>query len=181
MFRTVFLALPLLAAALPALAQSPARPSWGSVGEALMRDFQRAGETAASEALAQWISSSRSDAVKAGVSPIPAAIRTQLKGHFPEALLAKVRYRIGNGTEYSLQTHAFKGKAVAITLGDVILFRPAEKSVNDPRLWAHELTHVQQYDRWGVRGFAQRYTADHLGVEREAEQAATRYAAARAK
>jgi hypothetical protein len=176
--RPAILALPLLAPALPATAQTP---SLGDVGQALMRDMQRAGEAAASEALAQWIWSSRADAVKAGVTPMPPAIRTALKGHFPEALLGKVRYRIGTGNEYSLQTHAFKGKAVAITLGDVILFRPAEKSVNDPRLWAHELTHVQQYDRWGVRGFAQRYTLDHAGVEREAEAGAARYGATRSK
>ncbi|MBN8832421.1 MAG: DUF4157 domain-containing protein [Sphingomonadales bacterium] len=179
--RPLLLSLPLLAAAAPALAQAPARPTLGDVGQALMRDLQRAGEAAASEALAQWIWSSRADAVKAGVSPIPAAIRSRLKGHFPEALLARVRYRVGTGNEYSLQTHAFKGNAAAITLGDVILFRPAEKSADDPRLWAHELTHVQQYDRWGVRGFAQRYTLDHVSIEREAEAGAARYSASRGK
>ena len=67
---------------------------------------------------------------------------------------------------------------LAITLGEVILFRPGERGEADPRIWAHELVHVQQYDRWGVRGFAQRYTADHLAVEREAQDGAARYVAA---
>jgi hypothetical protein len=175
-------ALPLIAAALlvpaPAIFAQNGKTDWNAVGQRLLGDMQRAGEEAASEALAQWIWSSRGDAVKAGVGPIPQAMRARLKGHFPQALLAKVRYRIGTGNEFSLQTHAFKGKAVAITLGDVILFRPDANLAHDAPLWAHELTHVQQYDRWGVRGFARRYTRDHLSVEREAQDGATRYAQA---
>lgn len=172
-------ALALLAAPLAPAAHAGPAPSFGDVAGRFLRDMQQAGEQAAGEALAQWIWASRGDAIKAGVSPIPVAIRARLKGHFPEAMLARVRYRIGTGHELSLQSNAFKGNAVAITLGDVILFRPAEKAVNDPRLWAHELVHVQQYDRWGVRGFARRYTLDYQAVEAEAEAGAGRFAAAR--
>lgn len=183
MVRSPLLALPLLTAGLlspsPLALAEQARPSIDQVGRALMADLQRAGEDMASEALAQWIMSSRSDAVKAGVHAIPTTIRSQLRGHFPEPLLARVRYRVGTGKEYSLQTHAFKGNAVAITLDDVILFRPEGNVVNDARLWAHELTHVQQYERWGVRGFARRYTLDHAGVEAQATAGADRFIAAR--
>ncbi|MBT2189209.1 eCIS core domain-containing protein [Sphingobium nicotianae] len=179
--RRVLLALSLFAAALttPAslLAQA-GKTDWNAVGQRLLRDMQRAGEDAAGEALAQWIWASRRDALSAGVQPMPQAIRARLRGYFPDALLARVRYRIGNGHDLSLQTNAFKGNAVAITLGDVILFRPDAALLADARLWAHELTHVQQYDRWGVRGFARRYTLDHVGVEREAEAGAARYAQA---
>ena len=178
----ILLALPLLAAALltpaPAIFAQAGRTDWNAVGQRLLSDMQRAGEGAASEALAQWIWASRKDAMTAGVSPMPQAVRARLKGHFPEALLGKVRYRVGTGRDFSLQAQAFKGNAVAITLGDVILFRPDANLSGDARLWAHELTHVQQYDRWGVRGFAQRYTRDYQGVEREAESGATRFAAA---
>jgi len=176
--RTLFLPMMLIAGVLSpsplALAQQ-AQPSLDAVGRALLADLQRAGEDAATEALAQWIWASRKDAVDAGVQPIPAAIRAQLKGHYPDALLDKVRHRIGTGHELSLQTNAFKGNAAAITLGEVILFRHAQDADRDALLWAHELIHVQQYDRWGVRGFARRYTLDHLGVEREAQAGATRF------
>ena len=178
------LAIALLAPAPLALAQSRTptpqpSPTFGDVGRALMRDLQRAGEDAAGEALAQWIIASRNDAIRAGVHPIPAAIRTQLKGHIPEAVLAKTRYRIGSANEFSLAGQAFKGNAAAITLGEVILFRPNDDGHSDAPLWAHELVHVQQYERWGVRGFAKRYTLDHQGVEAEARTGAERFIATR--
>jgi hypothetical protein len=99
---------------------------------------------------------------------MPEAVRTRLKGQFPEALLVRVRYRVGSANEYNLAANAFKNRAAAITLDDVVLFRSAQDAATDARLWAHELTHVQQYERWGIRGFARRYTLDHRGVEAEA-------------
>jgi hypothetical protein len=187
MSRTV-LAFPLIVAPVLMLVLTPsplalaqqARPSVDQVGRALLADLTRAGQDMASEALAQWILASRDDALKAGVQSIPADIRARLKGHFPEDLLSRVRYRVGTGRDFTLQTNAFKGNTAAITLNEVILFRPDAKGETDARLWAHELTHVQQYTRWGVRGFARRYTLDHLGIEREAEAGEARYAAARA-
>lgn len=187
MSRTV-LAFPLIVAPVLMLVLTPsplalaqqARPSVDQVGRALLADLTRAGQDMASEALAQWILASRDDALKAGVQPIPADIRARLKGHFSEHLLSRVRYRVGTGRDFTLQNNAFKGNTAAITLNEVILFRPNAKGEVDARLWAHELTHVQQYARWGVRGFARRYTLDHLGIEREAEAGEARYAAARA-
>lgn len=183
MVRPLFV-LPLIAAAVltpsPLALAQQARPSIDQVGRALLADLTRAGQDMASEALAQWILASRDDAIKAGVQPIPTDIRARLKGHFPEDLLTRVRYRVGTGRDFTLQTRAFKGNAAAITLGEVILFRPDAKGEAEVRLWAHELIHVQQYARWGVRGFARRYTLDHLGIEREAEAGEARYAAARA-
>ena len=158
-----------------------ARRLWLMTGfdrDALMRDLARTGQALGSEALAQWIWASRSEAMRDGVVPIPPTIRARLDGHFPAALLDKVRYRVSSSSEFALPAQAFRTNAVAITLGEVILFRPGAGGEADPRVWAHELTHVQQYDRWGVRGFAQRYTADHLAVEREAQDGAARYAAA---
>lgn len=137
--------------------------------EALLQSFRDAGNEIAAEALAQWIRVSRNDAVRGGVSPIPAKVRAQLAGHFSDALLDKVRYRVGIGNDLALPSHAFRANAAAITLDDVITFRDGRDAASDARLWAHELTHVQQYARWGVRGFARRYTLDHAGVEREAE------------
>lgn len=167
--------------ALLAQLDASARQLWPESGfdqDALMRDLQRTGRAIGGEALAQWIWASRSEAIRDGVAPIPAGVRAQLAGHFPAALLDKVRYRVSSSSEFALPAQAFRTNAVAITLGEVILFRPGERGEADARIWAHELTHVQQYDRWGVRGFAQRYTADHLAVEREAQDAAARYIAA---
>ncbi|MGV8861715.1 MAG: eCIS core domain-containing protein, partial [Pseudomonas sp.] len=53
----------------------------------------------------------------------------------------------------------------AVTLIDIILFRDAQTAEQSIALWAHELKHVQQYQEWGVDGFAQRYTQDFNAVE----------------
>lgn len=150
-----------------------ARPHYQAARDELLRNLADATNQVASEALAQWIIASRSDVMRGGVSPIPAAIRARLAGHFPDALLDRVRYRVGIGNDLALPSNAFRANAAAITLDDVIAFR-ADAGATDAHLWAHELTHVQQYQRWGVRGFARRYTLDHDGVEREAEANAAR-------
>ncbi|HZV19126.1 MAG TPA: DUF4157 domain-containing protein [Sphingobium sp.] len=150
-----------------------ARPHYQAARDALLRNLSDATNQVASEALAQWIIASRDDVVRGGVSPIPAAIRARLAGHFPDALLDRVRYRVGIGNDLALPSHAFRANAAAITLDEVIAFR-TDAGAADAYLWAHELIHVQQYQRWGVRGFARRYTLDHDGVEREAESEAAR-------
>jgi hypothetical protein len=61
-----------------------------------------------------------------------------------------------------------------VSLGDVIVFRDAALAA-DPVIWAHELAHVQQYDRWGTLQFAKRYVRDHHAVELEAWEIAARY------
>ncbi len=157
-------------------------PSFDVFSQRFFNDVQQAGQVIAVDALARWIATSRADAIQAGVSPIPPSIRAKLKGYFPEAMLAKVRYRVGMGSDFSLQTKAFQGgNAVAITLDDVILFRSADDAARNVELWAHELHHVRQYQSWGVTGFAQRYTRDHRVVEAEAYAEAARIKAAIAK
>lgn len=170
----------LLAPAVSAQTQAtrPA-PSFDVFSQRFFNDVQQAGQLIAVDALARWIATSRADAIQAGVSPIPQSVRARLKGHFPEAMLAKVRYRVGMGSDYSLQTKAFQGgNAVAITLDDVILFRSADDAARNVELWAHELHHVRQYQAWGVTGFAQRYTRDHRAVEAEAYAEGARIKAA---
>jgi hypothetical protein len=68
------------------------------------------------------------------------------------------------------------GDAAAIALIDVVMFRNERDAQNNPKLWAHELTHIQQYQRWGVLDFAKRYVKDHGGVEAEADANAERFA-----
>jgi hypothetical protein len=128
--------------------------------------------------LAQWIDNSRSEAVQQGVQPMPLPVYRALRSYFPPGLLDSVRYRGGSTTDDPLPFLAFTyGDATALTLGDVIMFRDPAAAQHDLKLWAHELTHVLQYRRWGLQGFAARYVSDHAGVEREAYANADRFVA----
>ena|SRR2546427_488492 len=62
--------------------------------------------------------------------------------------------------------------AAAVTLGDVIFFRDTRLAA-DPLLWAHELTHVEQYRRLGVETFAPQYLRQAWVLENEAIMKAT--------
>jgi hypothetical protein len=80
----------------------------------------------------------------------------------------RVRYKIGDNGFLNL-AHVIEqgGFASAVTLIDVVIFRgPTE--ANDPSIWAHELTHVDQYQEWGVHSFAIQYARDYNGVENPA-------------
>jgi hypothetical protein len=68
------------------------------------------------------------------------------------------------------------GFAAAVTLIDVIVFRgPTE--AGDPSIWAHELTHVDQYAQWGVHSFAIQYARDYNSVEAPAYAKGNGYSA----
>jgi hypothetical protein len=132
----------------------------------------------AGEALAALIDSARRDAIAAGVSAIPPGMYRALLGFFPADLLATVRFAVGRTDPLDLPSLAFSyGDAIAMTLGEVVLFKSEHQARTDARLWAHELTHVMQYQRWGIDGFADRYVRDSAAVEREAIDNAKRFAA----
>lgn len=125
--------------------------------------------------LERWILASRDEALDQGSLPIPPEMKAMLLGFFPEALLDRVRYRIGPGSKVSLQGYVFGvGDTKGITLGEVIVFRDAETAA-DPLIWAHELAHVQQYERWGTLEFAERYIRSFGEVEEEAWRIHGRY------
>ena len=110
------------------------------------------------------------------------AIYRGLLGYFPAALLQRVRYASGQAGGIALPAIAFTyGDVAAMALGEVIVFRDERVAQSDLKLWAHELTHVLQYQRWGTEGFASRYVADRTGVEREAYANAERFVAWRGK
>jgi len=132
----------------------------------------------AGTALARLIEGARQQAIADGVRPIPPGVYRSLLGYFPPALLHRVRFAVGGTRRLSLPMLAFSyGDAEAITLGDVILFKNEQMAETNLKLWAHELTHVMQYQRWGIRGFAERYVRDSTGVEQEAIDTANRFAA----
>jgi hypothetical protein len=114
--------------------------------------------------LEQAIRSSHDTAVN-GAVPIPPNIRQELTGYASEASMNQVRYKIGdNGFVNLARLIEQSGSASAVTLIDVVIFRgPSE--AQDPSLWAHELTHVDQYREWGLRSFAVQYTRNANSVE----------------
>jgi hypothetical protein len=157
--RSLFLAP--FAWALPARAQPAIPPSLLDQGAAL---------------LAELIQSARDSTIANGVKQVPAQIRRALLGFFPDAILRKVRYASGQADAITIPGLAMTyGHIDAVTLGDVILFRDDLAARTDAKLWAHELTHVMQYERWGIDGFAKQYLMDYEAVEREARDNADRY------
>jgi Domain of unknown function (DUF4157) len=125
--------------------------------------------------LERWIMASRDEALRDGAAPLPTPMKKMLLGFFPETLLDRVRYRVGWGSRATLQGYVFGvADTKGITLGDVIVFRDAEAAA-DPLIWAHELAHVQQYSRLGVRGFSERYLHSFGEVEGEAWRVHGRY------
>ena len=132
-------------------------------------------------ALAGLIDGARQQAIADGVRPIPVSVYRALLGYFPADVLQRCRFAAGASQALALPALAFSyGDATAITLGEVILFKSERVAEGDLKVWAHELTHVMQYQRWGIDGFAERYVRDSAAVEHEAIENATRFSAWRA-
>lgn len=132
----------------------------------------------AGSALARLIEDGRQQAIADGVRGIPPSVYRSLLGYFPPALLQRCRFAVGGSRALTLPALAFSyGDATAMTLGDVVLFKAETVAQSDLKVWAHELTHVMQYQRWGVDGFANRYVRDSRPVEQEAIDNANRFVA----
>jgi hypothetical protein len=120
----------------------------------------------AAPALALWLTQARAEAASAGIQPIPPHIREQLLRWYDPSVLDTARYNVSDNGQFSAATAMLQNPDVgAVTLIDIILFRDAQTAEQNIALWAHELKHVQQYQEWGVEGFAQRYTQDFNAVE----------------
>ena len=133
-------------------------PVWGPVPDDIYR--------IAAPALALWLTQARTEAASAGIQPIPPYIREQLLRWYEPVVLDAARYKVSDNGQFSAATAMLQNPDVgAVTLIDIILFRDAETAEQDVVLWAHELKHVQQFQEWGVEGFAQRYTQDFNAVE----------------
>jgi hypothetical protein len=120
----------------------------------------------AAPALGLWLTQARAEAATADIQPIPANIREQLLRWYQPGVLDAARYKVSDNSQFNAATAMLQNPDVgAVTLIDIILFRNAQDAEQNVTLWAHELKHVQQYQEWGVQGFAQRYTEDFNGVE----------------
>jgi hypothetical protein len=136
----------------------------------------------AGSALGELIEGARQQAIADGVRPIPPGVYRALLGYFPAAVLQRCRFAAGASPPLTLPALAFSyGDATAITLGDVVLFKSERVAETDLKVWAHELTHVMQYQRWGVAGFAEHYVRDSAAVEQEAIDNANRFTVWRAE
>jgi hypothetical protein len=131
----------------------------------------------AAGALVRLIVAEREQVIVAGVRPLPAGVQRGLIGFFPPMLLQRVRHAIApKPATLSLPTLAFSyGDADTITLVDVVLFRDERIARDDLVVWAHALTHVMQFQRWGTDGFAARFVRDRHAMEREARDNAARF------
>lgn len=128
----------------------------------------------AGPALALWLSQSRAEAATGLTQPIPEQIREKLLRWYPASVLDAAFYKVGDDGELSAAHAMMQNPDIgAVTLIDIIVFRSASDAENNVALWAHELKHVQQYQEWGVDGFAQRYTQDFNAVEAPAYEIQT--------
>lgn len=153
------LALPSSGPFFNAVAQLTAPPP-GSLGPTMVESL--------APVLASWITTSRNAAVAQGVETIPQPVREALAGYVPDAILDRVRWRVGGGDETSLQYNIVQfGDVRAVTLNDVVVFKD-DREAHDSKLWAHEIKHVMQFADWGVAGFAKRYLENYEAVESEA-------------
>lgn len=92
-------------------------------------------------------------------NPMPPQVRQMLAPYFPPNILDKVRYARRNDVKWALDTVVMKvADPSGITLDDVIVFNdnfdPTALDPSSLELWAHELTHVLQYENMGVESFA---------------------------
>jgi len=109
-----------------------------------------------------------------GARPMPAEVREILVPYFPSGILDKASWNVYDPNRITLDSAILSMQneltsVGAITLDNVIVFYEGSQGQNNWKLWAHELTHVMQYDNMGVEGFADTYTAGGWnGLERQA-------------
>lgn len=185
----------LLAVAAPA--QASWRDEWSSQLEYSRGEAEAAARRAAQRteqelrnrqlppelapAFAATIRMTRDRARAAGVRPVPAKVIQALTPHFSTSVLHQARWRPPmHRPSMSSLLVSWYFREGAVTLHDVVLFSD-ERLAQDPGFWAHELTHVEQYQRYGVDGFARRYVKNWESLEAEARQKASRVRAALAR
>jgi hypothetical protein len=109
--------------------------------------------------VASAIISARNAVVSGGGRPIPNDIKVKMRRWYADDLINSVRWTDNwNPLRNSLQAAqmGMNGNTQAIALINAVVFRDA-RGAQDAVLWAHELYHVEQYQKWGVFGFAKNW------------------------
>lgn len=144
------------------------------VAEHLLGDARRSGNLAAAKALERAILASRASALSTGTEPVPPAIREQLEDYFPQDVLGDVRWAFPNSyLDLGSLVAWYKAEGGAVTLQDTIVFA-SRAGLESEYLWAHELTHVLQYEELGLEDFARIYATNPELLEKQARDNANR-------
>jgi hypothetical protein len=154
--------------------ESPGVAAVPEVTEDLSPEVREAILDHAALALATAIRESRRQALERGVSSIPPRIRAELEPYFPAGILDNARWTTAGGISLDGMLKSWFALDGAITLGEVIAFSDDVRVQKDVELWAHELTHVMQYEQLGIETFASQYVRDYSAMESEASSNASR-------
>lgn len=102
--------------------------------------------------------------IASGGRPIPQHLRKFLRRWYPDELLDTVRWigvrePIRQMLDQTLDNARmrFFEDTLAVTVMNAVIFRTDELA-GDGALWAHELFHVEQFRKWGVFGFARKWS-----------------------
>jgi hypothetical protein len=130
----------------------------------------RGGNFVSAAALAQAIRYSRGQARTGMTSPVPDYVRERLAPYFPARTLRNARWVLA-GRRVSLGTvlAGWYYREGAVTLDDTIVFS-STRAATHIGLWAHELTHVRQYEELGVEDFARLYATNWPALENQAQE-----------
>jgi hypothetical protein len=135
----------------------------------------RGSTIAAARALERAILYSRSSARRTGTQPVPSVFREEFADYFPRHVLTDTRWALSNrNIDLGTAIEAWYGHTGgAVTLRDTIVFS-TRNAASTPLLWAHELTHVMQYEELGVEQFTRIYVSNPELIERQARDNAVR-------
>ena len=120
-------------------------------------------------------------AAQGGAQPIPPYQRMKLANFFPAYILDKARWTLAVPSRSPAEQIVFGGNCPqihifglyigcengALTLDNLIVFKDLDYEANLVN-WAHELTHVSQYDGMGIYGFSYAYTVDPMNLKGQA-------------
>jgi len=112
--------------------------------------------------------------------PLPPQVVQLLSPYFPPGVLNKAKWTLYDPNRITIDsaiTAWFQGEG-AVTLDNIIVFSDENVADSDIGLWAHELTHVMQYDNMGVESFAFVYSVNWNSLESQARDWSSRITAA---
>lgn len=110
---------------------------------------------------------------------MPDWIKRELTPFYPAHILNDVRWAENDFSVWAISTTPFQQEfqsMAAVTANRVVIFKNASDAASNCELWAHELTHVMQYDNMGIEGFASVYGTGvgAAGLEKEASDYAAK-------